>query len=307
MSGNAATPENAHTPENAPGDSRRWTRKRMVVPALLALTVLVVPVVATAASATPEAPARVSTTAKAPASTTAKPTVVLVHGAFADASSWDGVVKRLQRQGYPVVAVANPLRDLGGDSAYTSSVLDGIPGPVVLVGHSYGGEVITNAAVGHPNVKALVYVAAYAPDQGESGLTLTGKFPGSRLGANLVTHAFPVPGGGSDVEGTVNPVAFHEVFAGDLPKSRAAAMAATQRPVALAALGTPSGVPAWRTIPSWYLVAGSDLAIPAAAERFMAKRAGAHTIEIKGASHVVMMSHPDRTTDLITAAAKATS
>lgn len=287
-----------------PGGTHRWTRKRVVArAALAAATVLIVPMVATAASATPG----VSVAAKARTHSGPKATVVLVHGAFADASSWDGVIRRLQQRGYPVVAVANPLRDLDGDSAYVSSVLDGIPGPVILVGHSYGGEVSTNAAVGHANVKALVYIAAYAPDQGESGLALTGQFPGSQLGTNLLTHAFPASGGGSDVEGTVNPAAFHAVFAADLPKGTAAAMAAEQRPVALGALAAPSGVPAWKTIPSWYLVAGSDRAIPPAAERFMAKRAGAHTIEIKGASHVVMISHPGRTTDLIMKAAEATS
>ncbi|MFJ8996513.1 alpha/beta fold hydrolase [Streptomyces sp. NPDC102279] len=208
--------------------------------------------------------------------------MVLVHGAFADASSWSGVTRRLQRQGYTVVAAANPLRDLDGDAAYVSSVLDGITGPVVLVGHSYGGEVITNAAVGHPNVKALVYVAAFAPEQGESGLALTGRFPGSQLGAHLTVRPFPQAAGGTGSEATVDPAAFHAVFAADVPDRTSEEMASAQRPVALAALAAPSGVPAWKTIPSWYLVAGSDQAIPAAAERFMAQRAGAHTTEVKG-------------------------
>jgi len=276
----------------------RRVKRRVAAPMLLAVAAaLVATTTATAAPAT----------ATAAASTRPKPTIVLVHGAFADASSWRGVIERLQGKGYTVVAVANPLRDLGGDSAYVSSVLDGITGPVVLVGHSYGGEVITNAAVGHANVKALVYIAAYAPDQGESGLALTGRFPGSKLGANLIVRDFPLSGGGTEQEGTVSPAAFHAVFAADVPHGTAAEMAAAQRPVALAALATPSGVPAWKTVPSWYLVAGSDQAIPPAAEEFMARRAGAHTIEIKGASHVVMISHPGRTADLIVDAARTTT
>lgn len=279
-------------------------RRRWAAPAVLAAVVLFVPA---AASATTANAAPAATTASHHASGAPKPTVVLVHGAFADASSWNGVTRRLQHEGYTVVAAANPLRDLAGDAAYVSSVLDGITGPVVLVGHSYGGEVITNAAVGHPNVKALVYVAAFAPDQGESGLELTGRFPGSQLGAHLSVHSFPQADGTSGTEATVDPAAFHTVFAADLAKATSAEMAAAQRPVALAALAAPSGVPAWRTVPSWYLVAGSDQAIPAAAERFMAQRAGAHTVEVKGASHVVMVSHPARTADLIVRAADATS
>ncbi|MFD6494742.1 alpha/beta fold hydrolase [Streptomyces sp. NPDC059944] len=288
----------------APDDSRRTCRPRWTAPTLLAAVALLVP--GAAASATADtAQAGATTQHRAPHAP--KPTVVLVHGAFADASSWSGVTRRLQRHGYTVVAAANPLRDLDGDAAYVSSVLDGITGPVVLVGHSYGGEVITNAAVGHPNVKALVYVAAFAPEQGESGLALTGRFPGSQLGAHLTVRPFPQTAGGTGSEATVDPAAFRAVFAADVPEGTSAEMASAQRPVALAALAAPSGVPAWETIPSWYLVAGSDQAIPAAAERFMAQRAGAHTTEVKGASHVVMVSHPARTTDLIVQAADATS
>ncbi|MEU6657515.1 alpha/beta hydrolase [Streptomyces sp. NPDC046821] len=236
-----------------------------------------------------------------------KPTVVLVHGAFADGSSWDGVIERLRGQGYPVLAPANPLRDLNGDSAYVSSVLDTIPGPVILVGHSYGGEVITNAAAGHANVRALVYVAAFAPDQDETALDLTGKFPGSSLGANLNIHPYPLPGGGSAPEAVVKESAFRWVFAADVRAETAADMAATQRPVGVAALAAPSGAPAWKTFPSWYLVAGADKAIPPAAEAFMARRAHAHTVTVNGASHAVMVSHPDRTAELIVEAAEATS
>ncbi|MET7987499.1 MULTISPECIES: alpha/beta hydrolase [unclassified Streptomyces] len=287
-----------------PDDGARTSRPRWATPTLLAAVVLLVPAAASTATAH-TAPAGATTSHRAQQGP--KPTVVLVHGAFADASSWSGVTRRLQRQGYTVVAAANPLRDLAGDASYISSVLDGITGPVVLVGHSYGGEVITNAAVGHPNVKALVYIAAFAPDQGESGLELTGRFPGSQLGAHLTVRPFPQADGGTGAEATVDPAAFHTVFAADVPAGTSAAMAAAQRPVALAALTAPSGVPAWKTIPSWYLVAGSDQAIPSAAERFMARRAGANTMEVKDASHVVMVSHPARTADLIVRAADATS
>ncbi|MFC4031579.1 alpha/beta fold hydrolase [Streptomyces polygonati] len=291
-------------------------RKRVVIPAMLAVAVLAIPAASTAASAAATASTTSATHAVTPrahagsgtrGSHGPKPTVVLVHGAFADSSGWNGVITRLVRDGYPVIAPADPLRDLTTDAAYISSVLDTIPGPVVLVGHSYGGEVITNAAVGHANVRALVYIAAFAPEQGESALALTGEFPGSQLGANILTRPFPTAEGGTGVDAYVDPAHFREVFAGDLPASTTRLMAATQRPVTLAALSTPSGVPAWKTIPSWYLVAGSDQAIPAAAERLMAKRAGARTVEIKGASHVVMISHPGRTADLITAAADATT
>ena len=228
--------------------------------------------------------------------------MVLVHGAFADSSSWDGVISRLERRGYPVIGVANPLRGLAGDSAYVSSVLDTIPGPVILVGHSYGGAVITDAAVGHSNVKALVYVAAFAPDQGESGLAILGQYPGSRLPPALTVRAFP---GGQDAY--VDPADFRQVFAADVPAGKARLMAAGQRPVALAAFAEPSSTPAWKTIPSWFLVAGADQAIPPAAEQAMARRAGSHTEVVRGASHAVLVSHPGATAHVIEAAARATS
>lgn len=227
-----------------------------------------------------------------------KPTIVLVHGAFADGSSWSGVIAGLQKQGYPVVAVANPLRDLNGDAAYLSSVLSAITGPVILVGHSYGGEVITGGAAGHPNVKGLVYIAAFAPDQGESGVAILNRFPGSKLAPALIVR--PGPDG---AEAYIDPAQFHAVFAADLPPALASIMAADQRPVGLAALQEPSGPPAWKTLPSWYLVAGADQAIPPAAEEFMAQRAHAHTEVVPGASHVVMISHPLRAIELIEQAA----
>ncbi|MFJ9627667.1 alpha/beta fold hydrolase [Streptomyces sp. NPDC101175] len=275
-------------------------RGRSTLTALAIGALLAVPALSAAAPADP-APAAHTTTASA-APRAPKPTVVLVHGAFADSSSWDAVTARLQRQGYPVLGVANPLRGLASDSAYVSSVLDTIPGPVVLVGHSYGGAVITDAAVGHANVKALVYIAAFAPDQGESGLAILGEHPGSELPSALTVRPFP---GGQDAY--VDPAAFRQVFAADVPAARTRLMAAGQRPVALAAFAEPSGTPAWRTIPSWFLVAGADRAIPPAAERAMALRAGSHTEVVRGASHAVLVSHPDATAHIIEAAARATS
>ncbi|MBO1330422.1 alpha/beta fold hydrolase [Streptomyces sp. VRA16 Mangrove soil] len=270
---------------------RALSRRKGVTIAALVAALVAVP------ASTMAAPGTSGTTA----THTVKPTVVLVHGAFADSSSWNGVVARLEHEGYPVVGVANPLRDLAGDSAYLSSVLDTVPGPVVLVGHSYGGAVITDAAAGHANVKALVYVAAFAPDEGESALEITGGHPGSQLPSALVVRTFP---GGQ--EASIDPASFRRVFAGDVSSREARLMAAAQRPVALAALGAPSSAPAWRSIPSWYLVAGADRAIPPAAEQAMARRAHAHTVTVPGASHAVAVSHPRAVADLIEAAARAT-
>ncbi|MFG3061090.1 alpha/beta fold hydrolase [Streptomyces sp. NPDC048231] len=270
-------------------------RRSVVIPALVAVVLLAVP-------ASSEAVPHFSAPAPG-AAHTAKPTVVLVHGAFADSSSWNGVVTRLEREGYPVLGVANPLRDLAGDAAYVSSVLDTIPGPVVLVGHSYGGAVITDAAAGHANVKALVYIAAFAPDQGESALGITSEYPGSRLPSSLVVR--PFPGGGQDAY--IDPAAFQKVFAADVPARETRLMAAGQRPVAVGALAAPSSAPAWRTIPSWYLVAGADQAIPPAAERAMAQRAHSRTVTVRGASHAVSVSHPGAVADLVEAAARATT
>ncbi|WP_448316667.1 alpha/beta fold hydrolase [Streptomyces sp. CO7] len=230
-------------------------------------------------------------------------TVVLVHGVFADASGWNAVTARLLEAGHQVLAPANPLRDLAGDSAYLAGVLATLPGPVILVGHSYGGEVITNAARGHDHVKALVYAAAFAPDEGENALQLARRFPGSRLEGALVTRPLP---GGTDADGYIDPAKFHEVFAADLPRSTTRVMAVSQRPGSLNGLSGPSGVPAWKTLPSWYVVAGSDRVIPPALQRFMAERARSRTVEVKGASHVVMMSHPDVVVRQITAAYRAT-
>ncbi len=231
-----------------------------------------------------------------------RPTIVIEHGAFADASGWDGVAGRLRRAGYPVIAPANPLRGVGSDADYLKSVLATIPTPVVLVGHSYGGMVITNAAVGAPNVKALVYVAAIATDEGESQMDIFTRFPGSLLGPSTTLER-PFPGG---VDQYIDPRAFRDVFAADQPPAKAAEMAATQRPLAMVASQEKSGPPAWRALPSWYMVAKEDHAIPPAAERFMAKRAHAHTVEVKS-SHAVMMSHPAAVTKLILDAVRGRS
>ena len=234
-----------------------------------------------------------------------KPTVVLVHGAFADASGFNDTIALLQKAGFPVIAPANPLRDTAGDAAYISSVVDTIPGPVILAAHSYGGIVITNAARGHANVKALVYMGAFAPDEGESALQLAGQFPGSELGAALIPRSYPVPGSEPGTDGYIDAAKFRAVFAADLPASRTRLMAATQRPGSVQGLSGPSGAPAWKTIPSWYLIPTQDKVIPPAAQRFMAKRAGSRVTEIRS-SHVVMISHPEAAANIIKAAYAAT-
>ncbi|WP_426594018.1 alpha/beta fold hydrolase [Cellulomonas sp. McL0617] len=231
-----------------------------------------------------------------------KPTIVLVHGAFADASSWSEVTQRLQRKGYTVYAPANPLRGIAPDADYLRSFLATIPGPIVLVGHSYGGAVITNAATGLPNVRSLVYVAAYALDEGESIGAANALGGGTALlGQHIVVR--PTTGAApGDVDAYIDPAYFRDVFAADLPAAQAQTMAAGQRPLLASALGTPSGVPAWKTIPSWYVVATKDHAIPPEAERAMAARAGSRTTELN-ASHVVMLSRPDAVVQVILDAA----
>ncbi|MDP1793375.1 MAG: alpha/beta hydrolase [Acidimicrobiales bacterium] len=208
--------------------------------------------------------------------------------------------------GYPTVAPANPLRGLPSDTAYIKSVLAQIDGPMILVGHSYGGMVMTNAALGDPDVKGLVYVAAFAPAAGDSVGGLSNLFPGTMLTPeNLVISDYPTTDPNVlGKEAYINATVFREVFAGDLSRKTAAAMAATQRPAELASLGQPSGEPAWATIPSWFIVSTNDNAIPAEVQRFMANRAGAvKTVELR-ASHVAMISHPDAVTDLIVEAAR---
>lgn len=234
----------------------------------------------------------------------AKPTVVLIHGAFADASSWSGVVERLQHQGHKVVAPALPLRGLASDATYIRSVLDSIEGPVVLVGHSYGGAVISHAAAGAAQVKALVYIAAFVPDIGESALDLTDKFPGSTLGQATTSQSYPLPGGGEGQELVIRKDLFRNQFAAGVPVTTAQVMAVGQRPIALAALQEKATKAAWKSIPSWYLVASEDRNIPPAAEQWMARRARAHTITVR-APHAVSVSDPAPVTELILRAVRA--
>ncbi|MGI5191766.1 alpha/beta fold hydrolase [Promicromonospora sp. CA-289599] len=233
------------------------------------------------------------------------PTVVLVHGAFAESSSWNAVVGQLQQQTLRVVAAANPLRSVTGDARYLRDVIASIEGPVVLVGHSYGGMVITEAAAGSDQVVGLVYVAAFTPDTGENAFTLSAKFPGSTLGGAIA--AYPVSTGGNEL--VIRPEVFGEQFAADVDDDLAALMAATQRPVTEAALteGLPTATPAWRTIPSWFVFGDADRNIPAELIRFMAERAGARSsTEVPGASHALALSHPVVVAETIFAAVQAT-
>ncbi|HEV2604698.1 MAG TPA: alpha/beta hydrolase [Microvirga sp.] len=231
----------------------------------------------------------------------AKDTIVLVHGAFADSSSWNGVVAQLQKAGYKTVAVANPLRSVSTDARRVSDVVASIAGPVVLVGHSYGGQVISNAAKGHDNVKSLVFVAAFAPDAGEAAADLAGKFPGGTLGGAL---APPVKLSGGGVELYIDQEKFRDQFAHDVPAEMTALMAAGQRPVTEDALTEKSGDPAWRSLPSYFVYGDGDKNIPARALAFMAERAGSkRTTVVEGASHVVMVSQPQAVTDVIVEAA----
>jgi pimeloyl-ACP methyl ester carboxylesterase len=235
-----------------------------------------------------------------------KPTVVLVHGAFADSSSWNGVIEDLKRDGYPVVAAANPLRGLHSDAEYVRSVLNSVPGPIVLAGHSYGGAVMSEAADGDKDVKALVYIAAFAPDKGESAAAVSAKFPGGELPAALNQVPVTVPGAGAGTDLYIKQDQFRRVFAADVPRRTAELMAVTQRPITSAALNEPATKTAWKSIRSWFMVTRQDLAIPAESMRFMAKRAKSRTVEIN-ASHAVTVSEPHAVTDLIEEAARATT
>ena len=241
-------------------------------------------------------------------STTVGPlTVVLVHGAFADASSWTGVIERLQKAGVQVTAPANPLRGISIDSAYIASVLEQIPGPVLAVGHSYGGAVISNAATKAKNVVGLVYVAAFATDEGERLGDVENNSKDSVLNTALVALKYPTgQGAETAVEFAINPTHFHEAFAADLPTEKTVIMAATQRPAAELAFSEPSGVPAWKTLPSWTVVATGDKAAGSDVIRAMAQRAGATITEVEG-SHVIMISRPQAVTDVILSAVAAVS
>lgn len=233
-----------------------------------------------------------------------RPTIVLVHGAFADASSWNGVIPLLQQQGYTVVAPPNPLRGVVFDSDYIASVLSQIEGPVLLVGHSYGGAVITNAATGSASVLGLVYVAAFAPDGGERLGEVTPDSKDSVLNTVLVPHQYPAGDGKTATEFTIDPAGFHDAFAVDVPEDQTVIMAVTQRPIGEAAFSDQSGPPAWKSLPSWAVVAVGDKAVGTDLARSMAQRAGAEITEIQG-SHVIMISQPQAVTDVIVTAAQA--
>jgi pimeloyl-ACP methyl ester carboxylesterase len=221
-------------------------------------------------------------------------TVVLVHGAFAESASWNDVIVHLQEQGYTAIAAANPIRSVSGDAEFVASIFEAVEGPIVAVGHSYGGTVITNAA--RDNVKALVYVAGYAPDEGENAGELSGRFPGSTLLETL--WSVPLSDGSTDLY--IRQEKYHGQFAEDVPAEQTALMAVGQRPLRDVAVNGASGPPAWKSIPSWFVFGELDKNIPVAAHRFMAERAGAReVVEIEGASHAVGVSHPEEVADVI--------
>jgi pimeloyl-ACP methyl ester carboxylesterase len=238
---------------------------------------------------------------------TSKPTIVLVHGGYADSSCWNGVIPKLLRRGYTTIAGSNPLRGIPTDAPYIASLLDSISGPVVLVAHSMGGTVITNAAWGKSNVKALVYIAAFVPDIGETQGDLINKFPGSEV----LPVSVPVPY--TKADGTTGTDLYLSIdgqaaFAADLSTEAFQVLQATQRPFDADSFTYPTTAAAWRTIPSWGLVAGRDKAIPPECERFMYSRANFRkVVEVPSSSHVAMISHPQIVANLIDDAAKATS
>ncbi|MBV8431481.1 MAG: alpha/beta hydrolase [Solirubrobacterales bacterium] len=235
------------------------------------------------------------------------PTVLLVHGAFADGSSWNGVIARLQAEGVRVVAPPNPLRGIKIDSAYIASLFDQTPGPVLAVGHSYGGAVITNAATEAKNVVGLVYIAAFAPEEGETLGEVENNSKDSVLNSALVPLHYPTGDGGDpNVEFAIEPTKLREVFAADLPMDQTALMGATQRPASELAFSEPSGPPAWKRLPAWTVVATGDKAAGTDVIRSMAERAGARITEVEG-SHVIMISQPQAVTDVIMQALAAVS
>ena len=273
-------------------------RLRLIIAAVIvAMAGLAIPLSQIASARTTEAAA---------AGDGPKPSIVLVHGAWANSGSWDGVIQRLQADGYTVYVPPNPLQGLAYDPAYLADFLHAISGPIVLVGHSYGGAVITNAATGDSQVKALVYVDAFAPAQGQTLAQLLAAYPGSCVvPANL--NVVPFPGAPSGVgDAYIKQSVFPSCMANDLPAKEADALAVTQRPIATIALGQPSGVPAWQTIPSWAVVGTADHAIPPALQLAMSNAAHAHITTIN-ASHLSMISHPSTVADVILQAVRATS
>ncbi|MEW1735341.1 alpha/beta hydrolase [Nocardia beijingensis] len=245
------------------------------------------------------------TTTAGPAEDAPKPTIVLEHGAFADGSSWSDVIEKLRADHYPVVAAANPLRGPAADATTLRTLVDHIGGPVILVGHSYGGSVISAAAAGKDEVKALVYVAAFLPAPGETAFELTGKYPGSTLPGTLNPVPFTAIDGSTGTDLYIQQDKFRQQFAADVSADRAALMAAAQRPIAQSALEEKATVAAWTEKPSWDVITTEDLNIPVAAQRFMADRARAEVTEV-AASHSVAVSHPDVVADVIERAARAT-
>ena len=266
------------------------------------LTLAVVAILATLLCSSPGTARAVTRTHKAHPG---KPTIVLVHGAWADASSWSRVITRLQSDGYTVDAPPDPLRGVASDSASLASFLKTIPGPVVLVGHSYGGAVITNAATSDPEVKALVYVDAFIPDQGQTILQLVSGAPGSHLAGDpkTVFNFVPFGPGAGDVDVYVKPRVFPDAFANGLSRKLADQLAASQRPLALSALQEPSGPPAWATIRSWSVIGTQDHVIPPAEQLAMSRHAGARITEI-AAPHLSMLADPSGVTDVILKAAR---
>ncbi|WUJ71821.1 alpha/beta hydrolase [Kribbella soli] len=239
------------------------------------------------------------TTASAQTEHKPKPTIVLLHGAFADAASWSEVAGRLQRDGYTVVAPAVPLRGVATDTAYLQGVLNSIPGPKVLVGHSYGGALVSELA-GTSGVKSLVYVAAFIPQAGETIGALNAQYPGSELGPDT-TSTIAYPGG---VDLVVKPESFHEVFSADLPARQAAVLGASQRPINAAAFDEKVATTAPAGLPKYAVIPTGDHAIAPAAERFMAQRAHATIVEVPGASHLLALSHPSTVARVIEQAAR---
>ncbi len=273
-------------------------RLRLIIAAVIvAMAALVIPLSQIASARTAEAAA---------GGDGPKPTIVLEYGAWAESGSWAGVIQRLQADGYTVYAPPNPLQSLPYDAAYLADFLHTISGPIVLVGHSYGGAVITNAATGDSQVKALVYVDAFAPAQGQTLAQLLAAYPGScAVPANL--NVVPFPGAPSGVgDAYIKQSVFPGCMANDLPASEAHVLAAIQQPIATIALTQPTGVPAWQTIPSWAVVGTADHAIPPALQLAMAHTAHAHITEVD-ASHLSMISNPGTVTNVILQAARATS
>ncbi|MDX2389407.1 MULTISPECIES: alpha/beta hydrolase [unclassified Streptomyces] len=232
-----------------------------------------------------------------------RPTVVLVHGAFADASSWNPVTERLQQYGHPVIAVANPLRGLTHDAAQVAARLAAVPGPVVLVGHSYGGAVITQAAATAPTVRALVYISAFIPDAGEVLGELAARFPGSQLEASLDPVPVPGPDGTTGVDLYIRPDRYLDVFAQDVPRHTTEVLAAGQRPLSGSAFTDRVSSAAWHTLPSWTLISSRDRGIVPQLQRFQASRARSRTVEVPS-SHLPMYSRPDAVVALIRSAAR---